>query len=205
MRGGQTCQSLPSGEPRKFSARFGAKKHKGCGGPAVLPPYGREKLLQPWVASLPGIQGEGKMVDILVVEDELGTRNVIANVLRGGGHHVLLASTAVRALCLLEDNPSVEMVITDVIMPTLDGREFVATLQRDPRFSKLPVLIMSATVGVAEISKLLKAGATRFLAKPVRKDALLSEVGACLRHSGSAGAPSSEPAHESQASGRALG
>jgi CheY-like chemotaxis protein len=122
------------------------------------------------------------VAEILVVDDELTTRNLIASGLRDGGHHVVLASTAVRALHLLEDNPSVEMVITDVVMPTLDGREFVATLQRDARFIHLPVLIMSATVGVTEISKLLKAGATRFLAKPIRKEGLLVEVSACLRH-----------------------
>jgi adenylate cyclase len=123
------------------------------------------------------------MAEILVVDDDLGTRNMLAEALRADGHFVILASTAVRALKILEDNRTIELVLTDVIMPLLDGREFVATVRRDPSQSELPIIIMSATVGVAEISRALGSGASRFLAKPVRRAALYAEVDACLRQS----------------------
>jgi CheY-like chemotaxis protein len=123
------------------------------------------------------------MAEILVVDDDLGTRNMLAEALRAEGHHVVLASSAVRALQVLEDNRTIELVLTDVIMPLLDGREFVATVRRDPSLAELPIIIMSATVGVSEISRALGNGASRFLAKPVRRAALYTEVDACLRQS----------------------
>ena len=123
------------------------------------------------------------MSEILVVDDDKVTRKTLAAVLRGAGHHVTFASDGVKGLSVLEDNPHIELVVTDVIMPGLDGRELVAALRRHERFSQIPTLIMSATVKVREIRSLLEAGAERFLAKPIAKDRLLDEVEALLLHS----------------------
>jgi len=120
------------------------------------------------------------MAEILVVDDDAVTLKVIRKVLKDAGHHVILASDGTRALEVLEDNSYIEMIITDVIMPRLDGRDLVAALRRDSRFSEIPTLIMSATIKVSEIVKLLESGASRFVAKPVRGEKLLAEVNACL-------------------------
>jgi CheY-like chemotaxis protein len=121
------------------------------------------------------------MAEILVVDDEIVSLKVLRNILTNAGHHVVCAADGMKALSVLEDNPQIEMLITDVIMPRLDGRDLVAALQRDPKRKNLPTIIMSATVRVSEIVRLLESGASRFLAKPVNPERLLQEVEACLR------------------------
>ena len=124
--------------------------------------------------------GGSFMSEILVVDDDKVTRKTLGAVLRAAGHRVTFASDGIKGLSVLEDNPHIELVVTDVIMPGLDGRELVAALRRHEKFSQLPTLIMSATVNVREIRSLLEAGAERFLAKPIAKDRLLDEVEALL-------------------------
>ncbi len=123
------------------------------------------------------------MALVLVVDDEKATRKTIGGILSRDGHQVVLASDGLRALHLLEDNPQIELMITDVIMPGLDGRELVAKVRENPKTASLPTLIMSATVKVSEIRALLEAGAGRFLAKPVAPARLLEEVDSSLVHS----------------------
>jgi CheY-like chemotaxis protein len=116
------------------------------------------------------------MATILVADDDKGTRMVLGRLLRAWGLNVLMASDGMRARIILEDNPDVDVLLTDVVMPVLDGRELVASLRRDPRFAKLGIVVMSAEVTVNEITRLLELGASRFLAKPVNEKALRREL-----------------------------
>ncbi len=123
------------------------------------------------------------MAEILVVDDDTSTRKAIGNILKRDGHQVIYASDGVKALSVLQDNSQIALIITDVVMPNLDGRELVAAILRNEEFSKIPTLIMSAMVTVKEIKSLLEMGAGRFLAKPVSPDRLLEEVESSLVHS----------------------
>jgi CheY-like chemotaxis protein len=113
---------------------------------------------------------------VLVADDDKVTRKLLHKALGDAGYWVLLASDGVRAKTMLEDNPDVELLITDVVMPGLDGRELVRALRQDIRFALLPMIIMSATVSVREITSLLELGASRFLAKPVSPVVLKREL-----------------------------
>jgi CheY-like chemotaxis protein len=64
------------------------------------------------------------------------------------------------------------MLITDIMMPGMDGSTLIRTLRSDERFRDLPVLVMSAFIGVSEISGLLGIGATWFMPKPVERSVL---------------------------------
>lgn len=116
------------------------------------------------------------MATVLVADDDKGTRMVLGRLLRAWGLNVLMASDGMRARIILEDNPDVDVLLTDVVMPVIDGRELVASLRRDPRFAKLGIVVMSAEVTVSEITRLLELGASRFLAKPVNEKALRREL-----------------------------
>ncbi len=68
---------------------------------------------------------------VLVAEDEVGVRTVIARALRGAGYRVLLASSGGEALALAsKEDVSVDILLTDVVMPGVDGRSLVETLKR---------------------------------------------------------------------------
>lgn len=120
------------------------------------------------------------MTTVLVADDDKGTRMVLGKILRARGFEVVMASDGMRARMVLEDNPNIQVLVTDVLMPVLDGRELVASLRRDARFKDLAIIVMSATVTVGEITRLLELGASRFLAKPVSEDALCEELDAIL-------------------------
>ncbi len=120
------------------------------------------------------------MTTVLVADDDKGTRLVLSKILRARGLQVVMASDGMRARMVLEDNPDIDLLVTDVLMPVLDGRELVASLRRDSRFKDLAIIVMSATVTVSEITRLLELGASRFLAKPVQGDALCEEIDAIL-------------------------
>lgn len=120
------------------------------------------------------------MTTVLVADDDKGTRMVLSKILRARGLEVVMASDGMRARMVLEDNPNIQVLVTDVLMPVLDGRELVASLRRDARFQDLSIIVMSATVTVGEITRLLELGASRFLAKPVSEDALCEELDAIL-------------------------
>lgn len=117
---------------------------------------------------------------VLVADDDAVTRKLLAKTLTSAGHHVVLASDGMRAYTILDDNPNVDLLITDVLMPGMDGRELVKKLRQDQRFSDLPMIIMSATVKISEIHRMLELGASRFLAKPVSPAHVRSEVEALL-------------------------
>jgi CheY-like chemotaxis protein len=115
---------------------------------------------------------------ILLADDDLVTRKVLHRMLTKEGFVVVLASDGRRALNILEDNADFDLLITDILMPNMDGRQLIQTLHGDKRFENLPRIIMSATVSIKEISTLLEQGASRFLAKPVNASLLERELAA---------------------------
>jgi CheY-like chemotaxis protein len=66
------------------------------------------------------------------------------------------------------------------MMPEMDGQQLIKTLRGDQQFDALPIIIMSAVVGLNDISNLLKLGATLFLAKPLDRQELQNYITRCI-------------------------
>jgi two-component system cell cycle sensor histidine kinase/response regulator CckA len=112
---------------------------------------------------------------VLVVEDEDALRAGISRLLQGQGYQVLEAANGATALQLLEgpaaDN--IALVLTDLRMPVMDGRQLAAALAR--RRPSLPIVFMSGFT--AQLMDLrLVSPHLAFLAKPFRNDDLLAAV-----------------------------
>src|SRR5260370_1365678 len=82
--------------------------------------------------------------NILVVDDEFASLEVLALLLTAEGYQVPTASTGEEALARLAASP-VDLVITDYKMPKMDGRELCERMLSDPRFASIPVIFTSAT------------------------------------------------------------
>lgn len=113
---------------------------------------------------------------VLVVDDDRSGRDILDRMLSRDGHQVIHASDGQRALVSLEDNPGIGLVITDVMMPNLDGRGLVRELRGRPEFAALPIIVVSGKVGIKAISEILELGAMRFMGKPVRHNELRSVI-----------------------------
>jgi CheY-like chemotaxis protein len=82
--------------------------------------------------------------NVLVVDDEFASLEVLALLLKGEGFAVLMASDGEEALRILAENP-IDLLITDFKMPKMDGSELCERLLADPRWQELPVIFTSAT------------------------------------------------------------
>jgi CheY-like chemotaxis protein len=112
------------------------------------------------------------MAQILIAEDDAVTRRSVARCIERGGHAVMEAENGKEAWERLEQNPEIGLLLTDVMMPEMDGLELIRRVRREQATRDLPIIIMSAYVTVNEISSFLKDGATLFLPKPVDSSAL---------------------------------
>jgi len=106
------------------------------------------------------------MAKILVAEDDPTTRLLLSKTLEAMGHQVFLSPDGQHALTSLECNPGISMLLSDMVMPKMDGRALINAVRE--RGHKLTIVIMSAVVGVREIADLLDHGASFFLPKPLK-------------------------------------
>lgn len=80
---------------------------------------------------------------ILMVEDDIPLRFVLREYLREEGWIVFEAGNGVEGLKTLEDN-KIDVILSDVYMPVMDGLKFFNTIKADPELNKVPFLFMSA-------------------------------------------------------------
>ena len=107
------------------------------------------------------------MIKVVIADDDPQVARYEARVIESLGYVPIVCRDGLRALSVLEDNPDVELLITDVSMPNMDGRTLVNELRRRDTFRRLPIILTSGVVRVAEIADLLDIGVTCFLGKPV--------------------------------------
>jgi two-component system chemotaxis response regulator CheY len=112
----------------------------------------------------------------LVVDDFVTMRKVVRSFLREmglGDDDIVEAPHGASALERLQDE-DVDVVVTDIEMPTLGGFELLSAIRKDPELKHLPVLMVTAEARKDEIVRCTQAGATAYLVKPFTR-AMLEE------------------------------
>ncbi|UCH81522.1 MAG: response regulator [Nitrospiraceae bacterium] len=112
---------------------------------------------------------------ILIVDDCSITRKLLGHYLRSRGYSVVYAENGLDAVEKLGTH-TVNLVMTDLNMPYMDGLELVKTLRSDPVHSELPILMVTTENDEIEKEKALRSGANGYLTKPVTGDAIASEI-----------------------------
>lgn len=117
---------------------------------------------------------------ILVVEDIPNIRDLISVTLRFKGYPVITATNGEEALEKIEEKRPA-LIITDILMPKMDGYAFVQTLRTDPSTHNIPVIFLSATYTTPEDKVFgLSLGAARFIEKPIDTEDFLLTVAELL-------------------------
>jgi CheY-like chemotaxis protein len=112
---------------------------------------------------------------VLVVEDHEAVRRLAADVLRAHGYHVLVAEHGMDAIALVEARGGqIDLLLTDVIMPRMSGREVATALQK--LVPNLGVLFMSGYTQTAIVQNGALESGLQFLAKPFTPGELLARV-----------------------------
>ena len=120
------------------------------------------------------------MSKILIIDDQASNRQFITDLLHYAGHRTFEASDGAAGLALAQaERP--DLVISDVVMPNMDGYEFVRQLRGDPNISATPVIFCTATYHEFEVRALGTAcGVLQIVTKPVEPDVLLRAVNSAL-------------------------
>lgn len=115
---------------------------------------------------------EGKK--LLIVDDDM--RNVFAlrNVFGKKGFEITVAKTGKEAIEKLHNQPDMDLVLMDIMMPEMDGYEAMRLIRTEQRFAKLPIIALTAKAMASDRDKCLEAGASDYLSKPINVDHLLS-------------------------------
>ena len=108
---------------------------------------------------------------ILVVEDDEDIRSAMIDVLESEGYHTESATNGQEALDLLKEIRKPCLVLLDMMMPIMNGREFLDRITEDSYLAPLPVLVVSAVADKADTH-----GAIGFVKKPVDIDVVLKFV-----------------------------
>ena len=116
----------------------------------------------------------GNMAEILVVDDEIGIRELLSEILGDEGHSVLLADSAQQARKVRDENP-LDLVLLDIWMPDTDGVTLLKEWAANGKLT-MPVIMMSGHATIDTAVEATRIGALDFLEKPIALQKLLKAV-----------------------------
>jgi DNA-binding NarL/FixJ family response regulator len=114
---------------------------------------------------------------ILVVDDDLGTRLSIGDYLELSGYSVIMADDGQEALSMVEKNHP-DLMVTDIVMPRMNGYELVRRVRQQAEFRLLPVILLTARTKTQERILGYQSGCDLYLPKPFE----LEELAAAIRN-----------------------
>ena len=112
------------------------------------------------------------MTSILLVEDDRDSREGLAYILEDAGHTVAVAPNGREALNLLEKGIRPAVILLDLMMPVMNGWEFLEERRRRPPIAAIPVVVLTA----ASLDQKLSALGVESMRKPIDGDKLLEVV-----------------------------
>ena len=112
---------------------------------------------------------------VLIVEDDRDLREAIGEILEHDRFHVMHAAHGAEAIDILRTSSELpELILLDLMMPVMNGMQFRAIQQNDPRLAAIPVVVMSAVTDGERKASALRPAA--FLPKPADREQILAVV-----------------------------
>jgi HAMP domain-containing protein/signal transduction histidine kinase/CheY-like chemotaxis protein len=111
---------------------------------------------------------------ILIVDDDIRNVFALTSALEMRGMKVLYSENGREGIAKLRENPDVDLVLLDVMMPEMDGYETARSIRAMTRFEHLPIISLTAKAMKGDREKCIAAGASDYITKPVDMDQLLS-------------------------------
>lgn len=121
--------------------------------------------------------GEKAKPVILVAEDDATLMRMISKILGEVGT-IVSCNDGMEAFEYVKNgaNPPPRLIVTDVMMPRLDGMQLVARLRAEPRLASIPVIMLTAKGSPKDVIQGINTGVRHYITKPFKQDDLLSKV-----------------------------
>jgi CheY-like chemotaxis protein/two-component sensor histidine kinase len=113
---------------------------------------------------------------VLLMDDDIRNIFAINSILESRGMEVIHAENGIEGIRLLEENPDVDLILMDTMMPEMDGLSATQEIRKNPEFQSLPIISLTAKAMKGDREKALEAGASDYVTKPVDPDKLLSVI-----------------------------
>jgi CheY-like chemotaxis protein len=123
---------------------------------------------------------------ILAVDDEAFNLDILQADLEEAGCEVIRAEDGVIALARLKENPGIDVIVLDRMMPNMDGMQVVAELKNNPVYKNIPIIMQTAAGQSQQVKEGIAAGVFYYLIKPYNESLLVSIVKSALQRNSSA-------------------
>ncbi|MEI8014439.1 MAG: response regulator [Nitrospira sp.] len=126
---------------------------------------------------------------ILIVEDNPVNARLLVLMLKAQGYQTVVARNGKEGLTVLAETPDLQLIITDYMMPEMDGLEFIVKVRALPAFRDVPILVASAHADLETVKRVQAVQCQGFLVKPIDKQQLIKRGRALSDRSRSCCAP----------------
>jgi CheY-like chemotaxis protein/two-component sensor histidine kinase len=138
--------------------------------PLETMPSSKREMLEKLHETQAVLQGKS----VLVVDDDIRNIFAMTSLLEPQGMQVFSAETGKTAIEILENQPDIDVVLMDIMMPDMDGHETIRAIRKLSKFRSLPILALTAKAMKGDREKCIEAGASDYISKPVDTTQLLS-------------------------------
>lgn len=113
---------------------------------------------------------------ILIVDDSRTVRNLVAFIMKKEGFKVTQAEDGIDGLEKLYSATSVDLIISDINMPRMDGFTFIKTVREQDAYKDLPIVVLSTEGQEQDIQQGIQLGANMYMVKPAQPEKMVKNV-----------------------------
>lgn len=113
---------------------------------------------------------------ILIVDDSKTVRNLVAFIMKKEGFKVTMAEDGMDGLEKLYSSESVDLIISDINMPRMDGFTFIKNVREQDAYRDLPIIILSTEGQEKDIEAAIHLGASLYMVKPAQPDKMVRNI-----------------------------
>jgi len=121
-------------------------------------------------------------MSILIVDDNVMNAKILEFNLNKNGYQTIVAPSGPKALECLDAVPEIQLIITDIMMPEMDGLELLDRVKQRPEWQNIPVIVCTALSDANTVRKASKAGCRNYIVKPIKAVQLIQKVRETLGH-----------------------
>ena len=111
---------------------------------------------------------------ILIVDDDIRNIFAMTSIFEPHNMQIFSAETGKTAIEILQENPDMDVVLMDIMMPDMDGYDTMRAIRKLPKFKALPIIALTAKAMKGDREKCIDAGASDYISKPVDTAQILS-------------------------------